>query len=162
MKYALIILILTMSSTVVHAQQVPCYTAILTEVQGLKSAYKWGHIKVTAREAELLKFVRSNRYIDCSALLNTADELKRKWKKNADCPPQGIIKIELQEPADVLQFYNEVKAADPNTNAEVCINSEGNITISMGTGDGTISLSSNGKFSLAVKGPDGMEHKAEF
>jgi hypothetical protein len=162
MKYVLSILILTMGTTAVHAQEMPCYTAILSSVQGFKSAYKWGRIKVTAREAELLKFVRSNKYIDCNALFNTPEELKKKWDKNTDCPPMGMIKIELQEPADVLQFYNEVKAVDPQKNGEVCINSEGNITISIGEGDSTISLSSNGKFSVAVKGPDGMEHKAEF
>jgi hypothetical protein len=36
MKYALFILMLTMYRTAVRAQEMRCYTAILTNVQGLK------------------------------------------------------------------------------------------------------------------------------
>jgi hypothetical protein len=163
------------------AQQSDCYAITVKGSTICNPKLTWGNVKITSSKETLIKFLETNDLLhSCEILLEGRDKLLSKFEK-ADCPP-GVIKIEFEQPKDVLQFYDEIKKerekkssagakdkastegsrpAEGVGEAEVCINSNGEISLSFGNEYGSIQVTSKGKFSIATKNGD-KEYKTTF
>ena len=121
-------------------------------------------ITVIARKSTLKTFMRkeSLHFDNCNYLLESADQIV-KGATPTD-PPSGDgdeKKVWVKDPADFVELYKREKNAK-NVTGEICVNTDGEVSFSIGTDDARIGISTKGTISLSAKSSDGQTHTAEF
>jgi hypothetical protein len=112
----------------------------------------------------LNKFMRkeSVHFDNCNYLLESADDILKSAKPIEPPPgtPEDDSPLWVKDPGEFLELYNIEKKA--KLSGEICIDSDGKVSFSIGTEDAQIEINSKGGFALSVKSPSGITHKAEF
>jgi hypothetical protein len=121
-------------------------------------------ITVIAKKSTLKSFMRkeSVHFDNCSYILESPDEIIE-GATSVDPPPGGgdDKKIYVEDPGDFVELYKREKEANKVT-SEVCVNSDGEVSFTIGTDDAKIGISSKGKITVSAKSKDGITHSAEF
>jgi hypothetical protein len=116
MKYFFVSLLIILTVQL-KAQENNCYSIVIRGASICNSTYKWNAIKVTASKDKLLNFLRTNKLLhSCNYLLTPEVDILKEFTK-AECPSE-LIKIEFQEPKDVLQLYKELKGKKQSSKAD--------------------------------------------
>jgi hypothetical protein len=135
----------------------------LTIKTGICHNAKEGVLTVRARREILKKFIQNEApHLDnCNLLLESTDQIIEKGKV-APPPPDGEDKdhVWVKDPGEFMDLYN--RSHKGHGKGEICVNSDGEVSFSLGTENGSLTISTNGKFSLSAKSPSGIEHKVEF
>jgi len=125
---------------------------------------KAGEVTLYAKRSVLKKFIQKEAiHLDnCSYLLQSADDIVAKGKPvdNTTGGGDGGDHITVKDPGEFIELYKDSKKGQAT--GELCIDSNGKVSFSIGTEEGSIEISSSGSFAISVKSPSGVTHKAEF
>lgn len=164
-KTTSIILILTLwvtTSITSKNQGKDCYSVIL--LTNDHQDYIWSKTKATGSKAKLIKFLKTDKLIaSCEYPLGgkTDEQIAEAFELIENCTEENI-KIEFTESKDFIEFYKVVKKSDSQLTTEVCINSNGEASLSFSNELGSFQVNTKGIFSLSVKGANGQEFKSEL
>jgi hypothetical protein len=173
MKYLLFIL--TLSITYVQAQNSDCYELFVQGSILSSSKLQWSNVIITGTKDKLISFLRTDKlFASCNYNLKSPDEILNDAKK-VDCNSQSV-QLKFEDAKDVLQLSKDIKERYRNSGQskipegisgsngaiEMCINSDGEISLSYGSEYGSIQVTSKGKFSISSKTTDGREYKVEL
>jgi hypothetical protein len=122
------------------------------------------NITVLARRSVLKQFVRkeSIHFGTCSYNLESADQILS-TATPADPPPgsnSNPDNIWVNDPGEFLELYKLEKAN--KVSGEICVDSEGKVTFTLGTEDARIGINTKGKFSISAASSEGQTHTVEF
>lgn len=121
-------------------------------------------IKVTGKKETLLKFLRrADITNNCNYLLTSENDILKEAKQVPCSDNIKDTKLLFEKPEEFIDFYKSVKRnKEGKITSEICIDSDGTISFSIGNENGSIQFSTKGKISISCKSPDGIEHKAEL
>jgi hypothetical protein len=103
---------------------------------------------------------------NCNYALESTDDIIKDAKSIASSPAGGGgsndgENIKVSDPGEFVELYKREKAANHVT-GEICVNSDGEVSFTIGTDNAKIGISTKGTISLSAKSPDGLTHTAEF
>ncbi|HLY70061.1 MAG TPA: hypothetical protein VKR53_10065 [Puia sp.] len=99
-------------------------------------------ITVVGRRGTSKKFTRNEgvKFDNCNYLLETADQIIE-TAKPCDPPPGDndgdASKVWVKDPAEFVELYRREKTGQ-HLSAEICVNTDGEVSFSIGTGDARI------------------------
>ena len=123
------------------------------------------NIEMIGKKATLKKFITKNELIffkdNCSYLLESTDQIISTGTPVTGSPDGNNSDdfIYVKKTGDFIDLYKIAKRN--KTSGEVCVDSEGHISFTLGTENGSITFSTSGKFSISTSS-GGIKHSVEF
>ena len=142
-----------------NAQQ--CYTLEVPQLWHDLN-HDFGKIKIVGTKEQIIKYLKERSpYRNKCDLLLWAPKDFESIMIPTKCEGTGLnIKVEKEK--DIFKLHDEIKNEDPESEFEVCINSKGEIAVSIKSKYGAIGVSSSGKFTLTSKSGDKKEQSISF
>jgi hypothetical protein len=121
-------------------------------------------ITLVARRSVLKQFIEKEigHFGTCSSHFTPTDDFLKTASSAAE-PPGGDgnrNEIWIKDPGQFIAMYKFEKKA--KVSSEICVDTDGKASFTVGTDDAKIGIDTKGKFSISAKTSDGITHTAEF
>ena len=122
-------------------------------------------VTVLARKSTLKNFMQKEdaHFDNCNYLLENPEQIIEGAASSALPPgdPGHDKHVWVNDPGEFVELYKREKVARHVT-GEICVNTDGEVSFTIGTEDAKIGISTNGKISLSAKCADGTTRNAEL
>jgi len=122
-------------------------------------------VTVIAKKSTLKSLLQKEgvHFDNCNYLLESPDQMVEGATPSSPPPSGGDDDkhVWVKDPGEFVELYRREKEAKKVT-GEICVNTDGEVSFSVGTEEAKIGFSTNGKISIAAKSADGTTRSAEF
>jgi len=163
MKPAVLLVSLLSFCMVAHAQ-VDSWVKFTIKIGGCHGV-KPATVTVLARKSTLKSFMQKEgvHFDNCNYLLESPEQIIEGAASSPPPPgdPGDDKHVWVKDPGEFVELYKREKAAK-NVTGEICVNTDREVSFTIGTEDAKIGISTNGKISLSAKSADGTTRSAEL